>query len=199
MTRRHTTSTFEFQTTGILLAGDGAHAVRVLGALAEPAALPLAKEQIPSSPEAYRDYLAGERSGDQEDPAARAYHPQVPSAYLTEAGELVFLERDWSGIDLDAVRIPELPGAPAQELSVPGPADSGPTPPATPDRWGGYDLRRGDRDGEPRWAGATRSAGAGRRDARRRAPTAFVRRLQQDLRETGFLIVGTPGRRLRPR
>lgn len=59
------------------------------------------------------------------------------------------------------------------------------------DRWGSYDLRRGDRDGEQRWAGATRSADAG--DEVPAAGTdGFVHRLQKDLRELGFLIVGLP-------
>jgi hypothetical protein len=197
--RRHTTSTYEFQSTGILLAGTGEHAVRVLGALAAPQD-PFAgpKERAVAATESYRAYVAGEVSGDQEEPDVRPYHPQVPSAYVTRGGELEFLERDWTGIDLDAVRLPDLPSAPAQAPPVPGapsepPTEPAPPPPAAgPDRWGGYDLRRADADDEPRWGGETRSAAAGDEMPDDPAADGFVRRLQEDLAETGFAVVGTP-------
>ena len=87
------------------------------------------------------------------------------------------------------------PTAPAPTATVPAPtapaAQPAPAAPPPPDRWGDYDLIRGDRDSEPRWAGATRSDDAGDRMP---APgtDAFVRRLQNDLRECGFLLLGTP-------
>lgn len=60
---------------------------------------------------------------------------------------------------------------------------------AAADRYGGYALKRGDGDGQSRWAGAARSRAAGDTMP---APggTGFVTQLQRDLRELGFTLVG---------
>jgi hypothetical protein len=232
--RRHVTNAFEFQSSGLLLAGDGEHAIRVLGAFGQPATeVDPAKEAIGVDASVYEPYFSGAVQGDQQDPDARPFHPVVAAPHLTRDGQLEFLTRDWSGIDLDTVRIPVLPETPAQEDPIPPeppppeppppvppepppvppepppeppptppeppptppepPPPTPPTPPAPPavDRWGNYDLTRGDDDDEPRWAGAARSGAAG--DNMPAVDTeGFVHRLQEDMRTTGFLVVGTP-------
>ncbi len=111
--RKHTTSAIEIQTTGILLAGTGEHEVHVLGAFAEvPAPLPptMKEDLTPLPDEATRDrYLSGDLHGTQEDPDAQPFNPQVPAFFVTRAGEPLFLERDWSGIELASLTIPDIP------------------------------------------------------------------------------------------
>lgn len=69
-----------------------------------------------------------------------------------------------------------------------------------PDRYGDYELRRGDNDAARRWGGQVRNAvrleapvmtGNDEGHNTLRAPW-YVRKLQEDLRELGFLLVGTP-------
>ncbi len=65
--------------------------------------------------------------------------------------------------------------APERESFGGGTAVAGPLP------YGGYDLKRGDRDSSNRYGGAAHPGAGG-----------FVRQLQEDLRTLGFRIVGTP-------
>jgi hypothetical protein len=58
-----------------------------------------------------------------------------------------------------------------------------------PARYGGYMLQRGDDDAQQIWGGRRRGATDPRPAA---GQTGFVRQLQQELRELGFLVVGTP-------
>jgi hypothetical protein len=111
--RKHTTNAIEIGTTGILLAGTGEHQVHVLGALSQvPAPLPptLKESFEPVGDESTRDeYLSGELRGSQEDPDAQPFNPQLPAFFQTAAGEALFLERDWSGIELASLTIPHIP------------------------------------------------------------------------------------------
>jgi hypothetical protein len=191
-TRFHRTSALEFQTTGIVVAGADDHVVRVLGALPElpPARQALRKEDLAdgAGDEVYERYFSGELHSEQEDPEERPFHPSVPALFITQAGEPLFLERDWT--DLDPADVPPTVAEPAPAESPPAQPPL-PAPLPTVDRWGSYDLQRADRDATPRWGGAVRSATAG--DPMPAAGTdGFVRRLQADLRELGFLLVGTP-------
>jgi phosphatidylserine/phosphatidylglycerophosphate/cardiolipin synthase-like enzyme len=114
--RHHVTSAFEFQTTGILLAGSGEHEIRVLGAIGTPTPPGSAmKEAIGADAEVFAPYFSGAVKGDQQDPDERPFHPEMPAPFLTRSGELAFLERDWSGIDLDSVVIPALPETPGED------------------------------------------------------------------------------------
>jgi hypothetical protein len=98
MPRTHITSLFEIQEGGILLQGTGQHTVRVLGALRKvsPPIFEGAKEEIEPqmAPELYERYYAGELAGAQEDPAANPLYPRVPALFVTQASEVLFLERD---------------------------------------------------------------------------------------------------------
>jgi RHS repeat-associated protein len=81
------------------------------------------------------------------------------------------------------------------DAPVPPPPAPAAPPPAVPPapgarRYGGYDLRRGDRDATVRYGGAVRSA-AGGDTLPAQGETPYVRQLQQDLRELGFAVVGT--------
>lgn len=60
---------------------------------------------------------------------------------------------------------------------------------AGPSLYGGYDLRRGDRDALFRYGGAVRG---GSEPLPRPGEVPFVTQLQRDLRELGFLLVGEP-------
>ena len=130
--RRHVTNALEFQEAGLLLAGDGDHSIRVLGAFAaalEPAGPD--KEALGTDAAVFDPYFAGDVRGDQQDPDARPFHPTMPAPHLTRSGELEFLFRDWSGIDLDSLAIPALPDAPGTD----GPP--APAPDLDPSRAGG--------------------------------------------------------------
>lgn len=85
---------------------------------------------------------------------------------------------------------------PPVPMSPPVPQPAPPVPPLSPplpaiDRWGNYDLQRADRDATPKWGGSIRSAAAGD-PVPDPGTDGFVRRLQDDLRTLGFLLVGTP-------
>jgi len=113
--RNHITSTYEFQTAGLLLAGPGEHTIRVLGAAAVVELNPglLSKEeQSPAPFSLYERYYAGELAGAQEDGESRPFFPRVPALFVTQAGEKIFLERDWSGLNIADEAIPALPDTP---------------------------------------------------------------------------------------
>jgi|GEM_PF-734735 len=79
-----------------------------------------------------------------------------------------------------------------QPEPAPPPAPPPPAPPPPPVTvYGGYALRRGDRDDQLRYAGAARSAASGER-VPAAGETPFVRRLQDDLVALGFAVVGAP-------
>ena len=63
-----------------------------------------------------------------------------------------------------------------------------------PARYGGYMLQRGDDDAQQIWGGRRRTATETQPAA---GQTGFVRKLQEDLRELGFLVAGTPNGRFR--
>jgi hypothetical protein len=63
-----------------------------------------------------------------------------------------------------------------------------------PARYGGYMLQRGDDDARQIWGGRRRGAGDTQPAA---GQTGFVMKLQEELRELGFLVVGTPDGRFR--
>ncbi len=58
-----------------------------------------------------------------------------------------------------------------------------------PARYGGYMLQRGDNDARRVWGGRRRGAGETHPAA---GQTGFVRKLQEDLRELGFSLIGQP-------
>lgn len=60
---------------------------------------------------------------------------------------------------------------------------------AGPSLYGGYDLRRGDRDALFRYGGVVRR---GSEPLPRPGEVPFVTQLQRDLRELGFLLAGEP-------
>lgn len=96
----HVTNVIEIREAGMLLKTKGKHVVRVLGALKEvplPISLP-PKEHLKPRAEAsvYERYHSGELAGQQDNPQAQPYHPQVPTLFITREGEPIFLERDWS-------------------------------------------------------------------------------------------------------
>ncbi len=123
--RRHTTSAFEFQGSGLLLAGEGEHRIRVLGVLARPMTPPdISKETLAADAAVFEPYFAGQVRGEQQDPDERPFHPVLPGPFLTHSGELEFLTRDWSGIDLDTVTIPPLPVAPGDGEPPPASEDA---------------------------------------------------------------------------
>ena len=164
-TRRHRTSALEFQTTGILVAGADDHVVRVLGALPELAPPePAMKEDFggtAADDATFDRYFSAELSSPQEDPEEQPFHPLVPAFYITEQHEPLFLERDWTDVDADAVPpIADAAPPPAAPAPTPEPtpqpaptpaAQPAPAPPPQPapppavDRWGDYDLQRADR------------------------------------------------------
>lgn len=57
--------------------------------------------------------------------------------------------------------------------------------------YGGYQLRRDDRDDQRRYAGAVRSTANGER-VPAAGETPFVQKLQEDLRTLGFTVISTP-------
>jgi RHS repeat-associated protein len=78
--------------------------------------------------------------------------------------------------------------APAPAPPAPPPAPAAPPPGPGAKRYGGYDLRRGDRDATARYGGAARKAPPDNLPATGETP--YVRQLQQDLRQLGFGVVG---------
>jgi Zinc carboxypeptidase len=130
--RKHRTSAHEFQSTGILLAGTGEHEVRVLGALREvpPPLPPPMKEELTTSGDLslYERYFAGELAGTQEDPEVQPFHPRVPALFVTGGGEPLFLERDWSGVEITLADFPLLPDA-APDAPTDAPPAPAPKPP----------------------------------------------------------------------
>ena len=100
----------------------------------------------------------------------------------------------WSALWGDARQ----PGAPARVLRrdpgwrrAPIPAQPGEGQDAEdlPARYGGYMLQRGDDDRRSIWGGRRRGASEPRPAT---GQTGFVRMLQEELRELGFALVGTP-------
>jgi hypothetical protein len=96
--KNHVTSVLEFQEAGILLAGPGRHAVRVLGALkvVRPPDLPAAKEDLAELVDRapFGPYYAEDASETPEDQLLPPEEPVVPALYVTREGQVVFLGRD---------------------------------------------------------------------------------------------------------
>jgi hypothetical protein len=114
MPRHHVTSALEFADTGILLAGTGEHSIRVLGAfLVAPPPGPLTKEERTGRLTFEESPPAPAPEPDEPPPEPAPFAPELPARFLTAAGDVEFLSRDLSGIDVASLRIPDLPESPA--------------------------------------------------------------------------------------
>ncbi|MBL8237604.1 MAG: hypothetical protein JNM66_09310 [Bryobacterales bacterium] len=97
---KHITSVLEFREAGIKLKTRRNHVIRVLGALKE---VPLPDQPITwesigarGDNSIHQQYDSGALAGPQDDHEAQAWHPQVPTLFITRKGEVLFLQRDWS-------------------------------------------------------------------------------------------------------
>ena len=89
-----------------------------------------------------------------------------------------------SRLETDAREHDGLDAVPPAPLPPPAPPQPQPA-----HRYGGYDLRRGDRDATSRYGGVVRTAAAGT-TLPAQGETPYVAALQQDLATLGFAIVG---------